>query len=147
MPCSCGHGIPAGPRLTRLVVLVLLIGGPILATGCGSGQLDRVAILPVKEWIIEIATATGEWVKGHASTFATAIQRAWRGVFPDVVDNVDVDPANPLKGHYRSELRVWVSDHRGAQSGELKLKLWRPSMIRTSSESKEWNIDPEQLPK
>jgi len=118
-----------------------MIVGSLLPPGCGCEQIAPVQ--KVKQWIVTFSTETGTWVNGRAATFAGAIRSAWGAVFPEVVANVAVDPSNPLKGSYRGRIQITTIKPGGLT---ITVQFENPSMIRSSADSDDWEIDPETYP-
>ena len=74
-----------------------------------------------------------------ATVFAEALKRAWLAFFDENM-KVDLDPNNLLEGRYIGELRCKVAWGEG---NELSVKLDSPRMVRSSKDSKDWELAPE----
>lgn len=138
-------------RFVVAVMLIACLSVPAMSvfTGCGT------AVKPVKvvgEWIVGFATETGKFVVEKAENFADALAAAWRafwGTDKLIVNNVEVDKENPLRGKYRGVLQHTVKWHRTENNklleNELSGKLTNPRMIRKSADSTEWDLAPEEI--
>ncbi len=119
-----------------------------LVTGCGG--VNPVAV--VAEWVVGIAKDAGNFVIEKAGTFADALTRCWKAFWgSNLINNVEVNKENPLKGIYQGILQCSVKWLRTEGSkkleNELSSKLTNPHMVRNSIGSTDWELDPEEMEK
>src|SRR5262249_43267091 len=105
------------PRRYTAWVYALAAGAPLTAlcgcAGCGGtpgGPPGAITHIPQAVWdyVVHVATETGEWVQAKAQTLGEAISRAWRKAFPEIDRGVEVDPSDPLKGRLRGRFHYKV---------------------------------------
>lgn len=116
-------------------------------TGCDAVKPVRV----VKDFVVEIVTATGQYIVTRASTLAGALRDAWRKIFPER------DPSDPLiritsedklRGEYDGEIWVKLRFPSTDKSGgcELEAKLKKPVLMYRVTVNDPWDIAPENYP-
>gem|GEM_PF-7042518 len=142
----------------RLGMVTVMTVSTIGLSGCGDSDTtgeDGGGIASVaeqaKDWIVAFATETGSYVLSKAEQFGSALSAAWTAFWgSDKVNNVIVDKDDPLKGKFDGILRCSV-DWGGITDGEskvrdnsLKITLDHPRMVRTSEESTDWTLAPEE---
>lgn len=147
-------------RVFVLTFVCLVSVSALQTTGCGGTSSSGVpgysstevtgggVISTIKEWIVGFATAVGEFVFEKAATFAEAVSKAWSAFWgTDKVNGVRVDENDPLKGVFESTLQCkveWGSTGSDSRSNSLEITLDHPKMVRTSPDSTDWQLAPEE---
>lgn len=130
----------------RLAILFLscLVSGCSGSTGetGGSAKPSIPTVARVREFVVEMATATGDLIREKASSLSAAIMSLWRRLLPEWSGNVQVDSSDPQRGVLRGEYRLRI-DHRASDGGSaiVDFKFSNPAMRRSSPEA-EWELDP-----
>lgn len=139
--------------VTPILCLCLFVGF-VTATSSGCGRVSSI-VATAGEWVVGFATEAGTYIIEKAGTFADAVSAAWKafwGTDKQIVNNVLVDPANPLVGRYKGEMKCNAEWNRRLEKGQekrnsLTITLSDPRMVRTSEESSSWSLAEEEVEK
>ena len=135
-------------RSLVVVLLVACLAAPAVTTFVGCSTVASVG-KHVTEWIVSFATETGKYIGHKATAFADAVAAAWKAFWgTDKINNVKLDQNDPLRGKYDGILQCkaeWKGTENGKErQNEMSIKLDHPRMIRTTTESTEWELAPEE---
>ena len=125
-----------GKVFLKLTVLLLLCTALYSTPGCNT-------VKSVKEWVVELATETGEVIKGSAEYLYTAVRDAFFRY--RIVDGVRYDKDNPLEGICVEERSLrFLNQEKGY---DLTINLKGKKMVREKdSDGSPWMIDRDALP-
>lgn len=112
---------------------ITLLGSSL--TGCG----DTVG--SVKEWIVEMATATGDYLQEQSKNLYGALRNAFFKY--KIEDGIKFDRDNPLEGICMEDRPIKIINELEGINIEINLK--NKKFIR-KSEVDPWMIDQEALP-
>lgn len=114
----------------------------ILAGTLAAGSLPGCkGIRPMGEWIVKIATQTGEFIEEHAKNLYEAVHNAffrWQ-----TEDGVKFDRENPLQGICTEERDLLI---RRDDSGYMLMISMKGRRLCRKSEIDPWVIDRDELP-
>lgn len=114
----------------------------LLAGMCLAGSLTGCSkVSTVKEWLVEIATKTGEIIKEKAENLYMAVRNAffkWK-----IEDGVKFDRDNPLEGICIEERDLCIRNDEVGIDVTIHMK---GKKLRRKSEVDPWMIDRDALP-
>lgn len=120
-----------------------------LLVGCSESP-DEPVVTPVinaaRDYVLRVTETTGEYIEERAQSFAEALNRLWRRLFPDIDRRVRVDPDDPLRGILQGiYVHSVVIEKPDGSKDTVTLRLIDPCMRRAALES-EWQLDPAHIP-
>lgn len=123
---------------TKQIVYVFVVSAffPFVSFSFSGCQTVR----PIRDFVVEIATGTGEIIREKSKTLAEALNQGWKRVFGNVEEGtikgsdepgkITILDSKRLRGRYNGHLTLSASSPDGA--AKVSVELTNPIVVRKS---------------